>query len=219
MSSYSSSCLHLFKPSDGIYKTSIKYKHYQKQFKLDCQSLFKRDGPFGTHTCRKTGYLFAIWQEGEWEEIMSSARHSDLKSAQKYSLDSKYLWHLAKENNSPFAHTMGKFRPIFAKSEQLGRCLNEQGSLHYQPVFMLANNFLTNLCRIEKNSLNFSISYVFEKAFSYNCTSSLMEQIKNWMSLNVIEGRDNSPLLDLVERFSDEKVTAITSPSIFGDFI
>ena len=66
---------------------------------------------------------------------MKSARHVDLISAQKYQRDAKLLWYLAKENNLPFANSMGVFKPCLIESNQLSRSLNETGSVHYRFLF------------------------------------------------------------------------------------
>ena len=59
-----------------------------------CKTLFLREGPWGTHSHRKTGYLFSVWKGGNYLQIMKSARHKDVQSAQKYSLDAEYLHNL-----------------------------------------------------------------------------------------------------------------------------
>jgi hypothetical protein len=59
-------------------------------------SVVGRNGPWGTHTLRKTGYLLAIWGKGELEQIMLSARHKTITSAQKYYQDAASLLEMAK---------------------------------------------------------------------------------------------------------------------------
>ena len=38
---------------------------FQDRFKGICNKILDRDGPFGTHSCRKTAYLLAVWGGGE----------------------------------------------------------------------------------------------------------------------------------------------------------
>jgi len=45
---------------------------------------------------RKTGYLLAIWGGGSVENIMLSARHSTVESAQRYYQDAGSLLQVAK---------------------------------------------------------------------------------------------------------------------------
>lgn len=39
----------------------ISYKEFLSEFKKICAKVLRRSGPFGLHTPRKTGYLFASW--------------------------------------------------------------------------------------------------------------------------------------------------------------
>jgi hypothetical protein len=50
----------------------------------------------GNHTLWKTGYLLAIWGGDTVEQIMHSARHSTISSAQKYYQDASALLRMAK---------------------------------------------------------------------------------------------------------------------------
>lgn len=64
------------KPSDGIYRSCLSGQSYRDKFQDKCNTLFKRKGKWGTHTCRKTAYLLAVWGGGTFQTIMRSARHS-----------------------------------------------------------------------------------------------------------------------------------------------
>ena len=78
-------------PADRVYTTYLEYQQYQKRFQKECETLFQRKGPFGTHTLRKTGYLMSIWAGASFSDAMKSARHLDVKSAQLYERDCKAL--------------------------------------------------------------------------------------------------------------------------------
>ena len=103
-------------PSDGIYKTALGRDVFDDKLKSIAKAIFlplridrfrltnvpdqedgvihstrKRNFPtWGTHSCRKTGYLFAIWGGGNMQDIMSCARHKKQETALKYAQDSKY---------------------------------------------------------------------------------------------------------------------------------
>ena len=51
----------------------------------------KKTPTWGSQSCRKTGYLFAIWGGGEMSAIMYSARHIKAETAVKYALDLEYI--------------------------------------------------------------------------------------------------------------------------------
>jgi hypothetical protein len=62
-----------------------------------CNRCTNRDGPFGTHTCRKNAYLLAIWGQGDMDDIKTSARHADQESADVYKRDATTLLEYAKK--------------------------------------------------------------------------------------------------------------------------
>jgi hypothetical protein len=79
------------RPADGIFKTYRKYNDTLVEL-TECfaKILSRNRKDFGTHTLRKTAYLFAIWAMGKnWTDdtfhiIMDSARHDDETTARKY---------------------------------------------------------------------------------------------------------------------------------------
>jgi hypothetical protein len=79
------------RPVDGIFKTYRKYKNTLSELNNTFSTILGRNiKDFGTHTLRKTAYLFAIWAMGkDWNDeifhiIMDSARHEDEKTARLY---------------------------------------------------------------------------------------------------------------------------------------
>jgi hypothetical protein len=120
--------------------------------------LFTRDGPWGTHTCRKTGYLFAVWGGGSFESIMTSARHKDILTAKKYERDAKYLLEVSKINGFSLKGTGSSWKPIYIESVQLGRSIGERTATT-KSLLELATDWLSK-STISPTSVNFSVSYV-----------------------------------------------------------
>jgi hypothetical protein len=59
-----------------------------------CAKFCNRSGlKFGTHTCRKTGYLLALFGGGDLQCVMQSARHVKRKTAMKYKQDALTMIH------------------------------------------------------------------------------------------------------------------------------
>ena len=71
----------------GNYTDHVPYQTFLNEFNEVCKLVLNRPGPFGTHTMRKTAYLFAIWGKAEEVELMVSARHKTVKSSIKYRKD------------------------------------------------------------------------------------------------------------------------------------
>jgi hypothetical protein len=128
----------------------IAYDQYHAQFINICKQVLPRSGPFGTHSCRKTAYLFAVWGGGSESDIMESARHKAISQALKYKRDALYLLRLAEANGTNFTSIIGNWKPIYCADLQMGCSINSFGSLHYKDLESHANYFITKLCGVEQ---------------------------------------------------------------------
>jgi hypothetical protein len=102
----------------------ISYSTFLDRFKKLCKSLLDRDGPFGTHTCRKTAYLLGAWGGGGDLELMQAARHKTLANAVKYKKDALFLLNIAKSSGNDVAIGTPVWRPLFCENYQLARSVN-----------------------------------------------------------------------------------------------
>jgi hypothetical protein len=72
-------------PADGNFKTVMNYATFMKKFTELCLSLpLSEKLIIGTHTLRKTAYLFGVFGRGDYELLRLSGRHKDVKQAEKY---------------------------------------------------------------------------------------------------------------------------------------
>ena len=161
----------IFAKADGDH---ISYDKYQSDFTNVCEMLIERNGPFGTHSCRKTAYLFAVWGGGEEADIMTSARHKTMSNAVKYKKDAMYLLHLAKANDLNFASIVAKWKPILCSNVQMGRTINKKGSRAMKMLSKLAANFVLNLCHCDKSS---SVLEIMEAVMNYQRKKTTLEEI------------------------------------------
>lgn len=104
-------------PQSGVFETFLPYCELNDKLQNLCENLLRRPGPFGTHTCRRTGYLFGIWGGASWQSLMNSARHKDTVTAMRYAQDAEYLWNLAKRTNCMYANSTEKFQPVFLRDK------------------------------------------------------------------------------------------------------
>lgn len=49
-----------------------------------CSTVLEREGKFGAHSGRKTGYLFGVWGGGQDTDLMLSARPKTLKNTLRH---------------------------------------------------------------------------------------------------------------------------------------
>lgn len=94
----------------------MPYDYVLRRFKEVCSKVISRDGKFGTHSMRKTGYLLGVWGNGSESDIMTSARHSTVKHSVAYRRDAEIMKQIALDNELDISEVCGKFRPIFVSS-------------------------------------------------------------------------------------------------------
>jgi hypothetical protein len=158
------------KSEDQIEKC-ISYSTFQNRVSKVFRSLLCRHGPWGTHTIRKTAYLFAIWGKGNFEEIKKGARHTSLKNSEKYSADAGTLLAIYKASKESFK-TFPEWRPIFLKELQIAQSINMSSrrfkSLSYSAEMLFKMLKVPKKCSI-LDSIGFiseavpKISSIFEK--------------------------------------------------------
>jgi hypothetical protein len=85
---------------DGNCTDGITYCDVLAAWKNLFNTTLEREGKFGAHSGRKTGYLFGVWGGAQDTDLMLSARHKTVKHAMKYKRDADFLLSLAKVNNT-----------------------------------------------------------------------------------------------------------------------
>lgn len=187
-------------PLDGFCKTWLPYDLYSHRFKSMCKNILKRDGPFGFHTCRKSGYLFAIWGGATFESVMQSARHKDVVTAKKYEQDARSLLNVHEKNQQ--LGTITPWVPIYVKYVQMHASANERGSRHSLPVSKMTSKYLENLCHVKRSSITFGVQYVLNLALEYRPSKSSREKLKQWVDENAKPGAQVETLWTIFEDHS-----------------
>jgi hypothetical protein len=71
-------------------------KSFLSQCKRACRQVTGRDGPFGTHVCRKTGWCLATWGGASDVDMAQASRHRSQQMASRYKKDASTLLEIAK---------------------------------------------------------------------------------------------------------------------------
>jgi hypothetical protein len=91
---------------------------------------------------------------------MQSARHKTIQNAIKYKKDADFLLN----QNDLQVQKITKFKSIYIENFQLGVSLNEFGASNIDSLFTMSENFIVNLCKVNPNSLQYSVQHIWEKA-------------------------------------------------------
>jgi len=129
-------------PWDGVCCEHMSYNDVLAGGKNICGSVVEREGKFGAHSGRKTGYLFGVWGRGQDTDLMLSARHKTIKNALRYKRDTAFLLSLAKENLADLTLQTPKWRPLYCEQHQLAMQLNRESRRNFKPIYDLAEIFV-----------------------------------------------------------------------------
>jgi len=142
--SYNFLCNTVLKDSswDGVCCEHMSYNDVLAGWKNICGSVVEREGKFGAHSGRKTGYLFGVWGRGQDTDLMLSARHKTIKNALRYKRDAAFLLSLAKENLADLTLRTPKWRPLYCEQHQLAMQLNRESRRNFKPIYDLAEIFV-----------------------------------------------------------------------------
>lgn len=99
------------KTTSGKQLEGLQYEMFLRSFKCTAgRVLVTEDLRIGLHCLRKTGYLLAVWGEGEIGAIKYAARHETDKHAQAYRRDAELLLHDARIQGAK-DNAVGKWIP------------------------------------------------------------------------------------------------------------
>ena len=144
------------------YPNCISYSTFNHIIVGLCGQLLQRNGPWGTHSLRKTSYLLAVWGGANIADIMPSARHKSIKEAQGYQRDAQFQLEIAKVNGLELGGVVSKWRPNFCSNLQLGRQLNSKRRIIGNDLFGLADRYIKVICGMPPDNPNYSIISVVE---------------------------------------------------------
>ena len=177
----------------------ISYDQFQSEFQSVCEMLIERPGPFGTHSGRKTAYLFAVWGGGADADIMLSARHKTINNAIKYKRDASYLLHLAHANDLNFSSIVTKWRSIFVANVQMGRKVNRNGSREFVSLAQLASNFVSKMCHCNDGGVLSTIDAIMEFQKPMSSMDEIVSMCKGHLPHHILE-----QLLQKIQQFTAE---------------
>ncbi|KAI9324302.1 hypothetical protein DFJ73DRAFT_966423 [Zopfochytrium polystomum] len=156
-------------------KDCLTYSSFQDYFKTLCAEVIKREGKFGSHSIRKTGYVLAIWGGGSEAEIMHCARHKSYIDAKKYKQDAAFLLELSKRTGEDTRSLVATWHSNRNDYQRVPRA-NARRPFD-QDLSAAAYYFFVELCCISLNNPHRSILYCLESALNYKQPISVGDEI------------------------------------------
>lgn len=210
-------------PANGNYVTYIKYQDLQKRMQDLFKSVTGRDGPFGTHTIRKTAYLLAMWgfssndpgpnQGMNFPLIMSSARHSDAGSALRYCQDALALKETAIRNGLDVARVVSPWRAVKCENPKMHLTMN-RSSLKTS-LYLKAKEFVKVICQLGSFAEGYAptILDVVECVMKYRQPRDAKGKSLNMMQKAGIDQQTIDEISQLIDEHCHNAMLAITQPA------
>lgn len=206
--------LNAIKTRSGVFTNEadvMDYSYFLDRFVKLCKSLFKRSGPFGTHTCRKTAYLFAIWGGAPDDEMMKAARHKSLKTAMKYKRDASLLHHLAmRKNYMNFISLLPTWCPIYVEELQMAREIVDENNFKSIPQYLEV--FVRDILKMSLNSPHFNQPNALRKMLLWKRNVASHEELHQ-----VLSGMKDKVLSQSISSLVARVLKERTTPTVNND--
>jgi hypothetical protein len=178
----------------------IPYDTFERALQTQCTKLFGDVQKWGTHTCRKTFYLLAVWGGGGDADIMMSARHKSISNSVKYRRDAATLLEIWRNSEENYGLIAPKWQPILITSLQSARRLNRSMVVNQQSLQSLALIF-AGFCKIDsESSILDAVKKVNEYSSPITATQLLLQFCEsNLSALQSLQLRDILTKLRLLE--------------------
>jgi hypothetical protein len=102
--------------------------------------------------------------------------HKHISVAKAYERDAEFLLESARVNGHPLS-TTSPWKSIYVESLQLRRSLNEKKAQNVNSLYMMAKFFIEDLCSVDPQSVNYSVSSVLETAIAFRLGLTEKEKI------------------------------------------
>jgi hypothetical protein len=147
----------------------------------------------GTHTGRKTGYIFGVWGKGTMADIMAAARHKSEKHAIVYRKEAATLYEIHIRQHGGFLsaeNNVSKWESNFLVSEGLNaRSINSTSCRFTGPIHVLAHRFVHGHMAIHpSNPYVQSVTFLSQQVLLYQRTNDSKEILRNYIKENCKEG-------------------------------
>lgn len=167
------------KPPDGHYKNALTYATILKCILDLIKKVVKKVCRVGTHTCRKTGYFFAIFGKGADDDIMQAARHKTGAHAKKYRQDAATLRTILETQGKFAENRVSKWKSNFLVMDGVNaRALNATSCEFTAPVHKLAERFVFEHLGISRSHPKlYHPLFLIQKAMEYERPTGIEEKL------------------------------------------
>lgn len=177
----------------------LKYTKILSHLQRVCKDLMDRNKNITLHSFRKTGYLFAEWglagpknianQENDphrhygLHDVMVSARHNNITTAQRYMLDARGLLQTLEVANPNARYQVPRFEVTAVLDERANQqCIDEaSNSITFTTLYDCAEEFVS-IMSLTNHRLNNSPTFLIEKAVQFQPHKPASERFQSFLT-------------------------------------
>jgi hypothetical protein len=172
-------------PVSGVHVTKIAEKDLYKEVNHLWFNVLKRQTKLGTHTCRKTGYLWACLGGGDpvrdelLHEVMQAARHKTFNVAVKYLQNARSLAENIRQHGYQTRHAVRTWKtPFVGNLLENHRDLCMEDKCSTRTIYEHACHFVNNILNITPASPKHNHpAYILKQAIAYQPDETAQETL------------------------------------------
>jgi len=157
----------------------ISYSGVLAGWRNICSSVVEREGKFGAHSGRKTGYLFGVWGGGQDTDLMLSARQKSIKNSLRNKHDAAFLLSFARENMADLTLWPPRWRPLYCEQHQLAIQLNRESQRNFKPVYELTEIFVHHKLGFPRDQIIRHCRIVGETLLNYSHEYGCLDETRH----------------------------------------
>jgi hypothetical protein len=178
----------------GLLEVTKNIVKYRESITDKTDPLHKAPTRVGTHTGRKTAYLFGTFGGGSLGDLMEAARHKTYDNAMRYASACRALHNLHKKQpiGSSSENEVGLWQsPFIGKDSVLAQAVNRNSQDFSDSLPNLAKRFvLVHLGLSDKDPKLRDIPTLFRKAEEYRRPDSPVEKLMEWQKKHAVNDED-----------------------------
>ena len=198
-------------PANGVTTTQISYGSIMTRLEFLFKAILKNtDKNLGSHTLRKTAYLFANFGHAPLTDMMLAARHKNVANALKYEKGCSHARKCLEVQPDPLQR-VSEFTPVRCMDPKAQTLLNAKNRVYFKSLPQLASDFVHVQLKVSIDDPKlYHPSYLMEKALAWKRDDDALGTFNKLLDkFNITTLESRALFLQAVERISEERLRAL----------
>ena len=198
-------------PANGVTTTQISYGTIMTRLDFLFKTILKNtDKDLGSHTLRKTAYLFANFGHASLTEMMLAARHKNVANAMKYEKGCSLSRNCLEVQPDPLQR-VSKFNAVRCLDPKSQELINAKNRIYFKSLPELANDFVHVQLKVSIDDPKlYHPNYLMEKAMTWRRDEDALGTFNKLLDeFNITSTESRALFLQAVEKISEERLRAL----------